>query len=380
MRILISKFADWWISCYQTGLHPETVAIRNIISQNRKHSFILLGEGDRFNHYNTDGVSFYNVGEDTMIRRSFSFLLKLQLVCALRPSVIISFGTTNIVPLGMLSILAGARFIPVITGEIRYSLQITPKHIRKVVKLLLKILFYKAYRILVLGESTRKYLVDSYETNPKKILVYKYQVSDIFNPNVGNALKCSLNPNGPIILTVCRISPEKGLIYLIEASRTVAKKFPNVKVIIKGFYESSTERKYYDRLTELIRKYELQQNVLIMEGSYHTEIPKYVSAADIFVLPSLSEGFPLAVLEALACGVPVIATCVGNITDVLKNKYNSLIVQPGDAEGLAEAINTLLSEDDLRKKISENGLKTIKSIKENEIESLLSQLIFGSKQ
>ena len=95
-----------------------------------------------------------------------------------------------------------------------------------------------------------------------------------------------------------------------------------------------------------------------------------------FPCSARAEGFPLVILEALATGVPVVATRVGGISVILVNEINSLLIKPRDIEGLAEAIIRALSEDKLRKRIIENGLKSIRSIKENEIENFLSKFIF----
>jgi glycosyltransferase involved in cell wall biosynthesis len=224
-----------------------------------------------------------------------------------------------------------------------------------------------------LGESIKKDLVENYGVNPEKIFVYKYKVSAMFNPNIPKSLKPILNPNGPIVLTVCRISPEKGLQYLIEASRTIAEKVPNVRVVIKG---DTAGKRYEEQLRKLIHEYNLHENVAIMKGSPHSEIPEYMSAADVFVLPSISEGLPLVMLEALATGVPVIASRVGGIPDVLINEYNGLLVEARDVEGLAKAVLRILFDDKLRKRIIEGSLKTTRHMQENDFEDLLSKSIF----
>jgi glycosyltransferase involved in cell wall biosynthesis len=128
-------------------------------------------------------------------------------------------------------------------------------------------------------------------------------------------------------------------------------------------------------LTRLIRKRNLQQHITILETSPHSEIPKHLSAADVFVLPSLSEGLGLVTLEALATGVPVIATRVGGIQDILIDGYNGLLVEPRDAKSLAKAVLRILSDASLKNRITKAGLKTISCIKENEIEGLLSKFI-----
>ena len=166
LRIMISKFSNWYLEWYKESDHPELFAIRNIISQNRKHSFILLGEGDKFEHYNADGVHFYNVGQNSVVRRLFSFLLEFELASTLRPSVISSFGTTNLIPLGLSCILTGAKFIPVITGEISYAVEGMPKHSRKIVTLFLKIIFHnnlpkpRLTRQLLAGGETYQFAIE----------------------------------------------------------------------------------------------------------------------------------------------------------------------------------------------------------------------------
>jgi glycosyltransferase involved in cell wall biosynthesis len=243
----------------------------------------------------------------------------------------------------------------------------------------LKILFHKSHAILALSKSIKRELINDYRIDPKKIFVYRYKISEIFNPNVPKNLKSLLNPTGPIVLTVCRIDPGKGLPYLIEASRVTTEKIPNVKIVIKGSrgeHASSSEKRYEENLTKLIRNYDLQQHITILRESPYSEIPKYMAAADVFVLPSISEGLGLVILEALATGIPVVASRIGGIPDILIHEYNGLLVEPRDVEGLAEAIIRILSDGKLRERLSECGLKTIYGVKENELENLLSKLIF----
>ena len=76
----------------------------------------------------------------------------------------------------------------------------------------------------------------------------------------------------------------------------------------------------------------------------------------------------------------MVATRVGGIPDILVNGTNSLLTEPRDAEGLAKAVTMILSDEELRKRIIENGLKSIQCIKENEIENLLSKFIFEGRR
>jgi len=374
LRIIIAKFSPWTQKIYQKSEHPEYVAIRNIISQNSQHNFILVGEGGpRYEHFGGKGISFYNICSNTKIKYLFSSFLKFELAFFLRPSVIVAAGATGIISFGIASILTRARFIPLLTGEIWYDLSHIPKPLRKVCAFLMKAILQKAYAVLAVSESIKKETIYSYGINSNKVFVYKYKISTLFNPDASRDLKLILNPTGPIILTVARISPEKGIIYLVEAARIVANNVPNVKFVIKG---SSSDDNYEGKIRNLIYEHNLQQHFIFLGMSPYSEMPKYMSVADVFVLPSISEGVPVVILEALATGVPVVASRVGGVPDILIHGYNGLLVEPRDPRGLAEAIIRILSDRELRKQLSEGSLTSAWFVKENEIENLLSKFMF----
>lgn len=102
-----------------------------------------------------------------------------------------------------------------------------------------------------------------------------------------------------------------------------------------------------------------------------------MAAADVFVLPSVFEGLGVALLEAMACGVPVVASNVGGIPDIVTDGYNGLLVGAGDVKGLAESVIKILSDETLRKRLSEGALTTIQQMTENEFETLLNRFIFS---
>ena len=115
---------------------------------------------------------------------------------------------------------------------------------------------------------------------------------------------------------------------------------------------------------------------IIEEFSSYEEIPKYMVAADVFVLPSISEGLPVVILEAMACGVPVIASRISGIPDVLVNEYNGLLIEPKCVQDLANAIISVLSNENLRSSLSQGALLTSHQVKQNEFQRLLNNLIF----
>jgi glycosyltransferase involved in cell wall biosynthesis len=233
--------------------------------------------------------------------------------------------------------------------------------------------------MLTLSTNIVNEIVHDFSIDPKKVHLYRYRISEIFNPSVTKSLKPSLNPIGPVVLTVCRMDRGKGLEYLISASAIIVKNIPNVKIVIKGSsYKSSppSVRKYEDELRQEIQELKLDEKVTILNFSRYSDIPEYLAAADVFVLSSITEGMPLALMEAMATGLPVVATRVGGIPEILVDGINGLLVNPRDANALASSIIAILSNSDLRRKLSTGALRTIEDIRENELEKLLNKLLF----
>jgi glycosyltransferase involved in cell wall biosynthesis len=376
--VLISKFTDWDYRKYLESEHPEYVAIRNIITRNACHQFVLLGEGTRLENFKVDGISFYNLPQQTKASYFLSFILKMELALVFRPSVFVSMGTTNLIPYGICSALIRSRFVPVITGEIRYGIKEVPGPLRFVFRSLLKFILKNSHDVLALSKSIGQELIRDYSIRPDKIRYYTYKISPIFGPNISDNFRSIFNPNGPIVLTISRISREKGLEYLIKASKIVVGKIPSAKIIIKGSspLPSPSERRYEAELRKLVNTCKLDQNIVFLKTSKYSEIPRYMASADVFVLPSVSEGLGLVILEALASGVPVVASRVGGIAETLTDGYNGLLVEPRDVEGLAENILRLLDDTRLRKQIIQGGLETANRGRTNEIEELLEKLLF----
>jgi glycosyltransferase involved in cell wall biosynthesis len=373
---MIIKAAAWNLYSFYKSNMPEYVAIRNIVSQNPQHNFILVGHGRRYEHFRFGQTLFYNLGSGNPLKFLFSFSMNFWLPLMLRPSAIVGIGVLNEVPQAIASILTRAKFIPVVGSEIWYEVSARlPSLTKSLFNVLLVATFQASYATLAISESIKKELIEDYKARSQKVFVYKFRISDIFNPHVPNDLKKTMNPNGPIVLTVCRIVPEKGLQYLIEAASTAIVKIPNARFVVRAY---SSETKYKDTLLNLISRHNLQKHFKIIEEfSSYEEIPRYMAAADVFVLPSISEGLGIVVLEAMACGLPVIGTKVGGIPDMITDNYNGLLVEPKDAQGLAKAIVQVLSDQKMRQRLSYGALATSKRMQENEFQSLLTKLIFS---
>lgn len=153
-------------------------------------------------------------------------------------------------------------------------------------------------------------------------------------------------PDGsPLIMTVARLSREKGLEVLIEAADLVCRSHPGARFVLVG------DGPLVARLVAMIRDRHLERHVLL--AGFHRDIPSVLSAADVFVLPSHMEGMPNAVLEALAAGLPVVATAVGGLPEIIQSEKTGLLVPPRAPDALSSAIGRLIEDPSLARRLAD---------------------------
>jgi glycosyltransferase involved in cell wall biosynthesis len=162
-----------------------------------------------------------------------------------------------------------------------------------------------------------------------------------------------LPADNKVVLFVGMLIPIKGIEYLLEAIRVVAHKDENAIFAFVG--EGHLKSKIVERLEDLADR------VVIAGSRPSTETPLWMNAADILVLPSLSEGRPNVVLEAMACGTSVVATPVGGIPQLLQDGKTGLLVPTRDSEALARSLLRLLRNEDLREELARQARDTILS-------------------
>jgi len=157
-----------------------------------------------------------------------------------------------------------------------------------------------------------------------------------------------LNEVDRILLFVGRLKPIKGVEYLIKAMGLIQRE-GNMRLMIVGEGDERQE------LEKLIAKLKLTANISFQGHVPHHAIPQYMAAADMFILPSLSEGFPVTFLEAMASGLPIIATKVRGMPEIIIEGENGFLVPPQDPGKLAEKILLLLNNSELRERMAQNN-------------------------
>lgn len=176
-----------------------------------------------------------------------------------------------------------------------------------------------------------------------------------FHPeaDVGNKIRSQcVSKDEKLVLTVCRLEPRKDLPTLIKAAKIVVGKNPRAKFVIVGEGISSGE------LRGMVAKEGLDEFVKFAGRVSEEDLPKYYAAADLYVLPTLYEGFGIVYLEAMASGCPVLSTKVGAVPEVVGS--DGVLIEPKKPELLAEKILEILANERFRQELINRGLKKVR--------------------
>jgi glycosyltransferase involved in cell wall biosynthesis len=162
-----------------------------------------------------------------------------------------------------------------------------------------------------------------------------------------------IDEDSPLVGTAGRLVPVKGLDYLLKATTIMQRKLPRLKVLIIG---EGPEKK---GLEDTVSKLGIDSQVIF--AGEREDVYDLISAMDVLVLPSLSEGIPMVLLEALALEVPVVASAVGGIPEVITHRSTGFLVQPKEERALAEACLYLLQDKAHARALAHEGKKLIKT-------------------
>ncbi len=214
---------------------------------------------------------------------------------------------------------------------------------------------------IAVSENLRQNIIQKGKAPENSIItIYNGVDTDFFNPNVGcNDIvqKYDLEDYFTVVF-VGRITPAKGVEYLIKALNVLRDY--KIKALLVGpfkymFQESNGKSKYAESLLSLVEKCDLEGRVIFTDAVPKSELPKYYVAGDVFVLPSIYEAMGMVLVEAMACGKPLIGSRVGGIPEIIREWENGLLFKPKDHRDLAEKILTLMNDEILRAKMGRNG-------------------------
>jgi len=208
---------------------------------------------------------------------------------------------------------------------------------------------------IAISNSTKKELINIYKIQAKKIHV----IPDMINLNEYNSKSVEFRKkykleNKKIILAVGRLVRKKGFQYLIKAFPKILENFPEAVLVIIGPWHN-----YKNELVSLVKKMKLKDKIIFTGIVSDKMLKSAIYCSDVFVIPSLHEGFGIVALEAMVYSKPIVASNAGGLSEILEHNKNSLLVPPGDINKLADEIMKLLKDQKLAKNIAENARRDV---------------------
>jgi phosphatidylinositol alpha-mannosyltransferase len=174
-------------------------------------------------------------------------------------------------------------------------------------------------------------------------------------------------PAGRVVLWVGRLDPQKGFGVMVDAFERLAARVPDARLVVAG---DGHDRFAIDRLLPDVR-----ERVAMLGAVDHASVPGLMAAADVVVSPALGqESFGIVLLEAMAAGVPVVATDIDGYREVARDDVDALLVPPGDAGAVATAIERALSDEGLANRLVAAGRARARTFDWPSIAALLEGL------
>lgn len=237
----------------------------------------------------------------------------------------------------------------------------------------IKYLFKKADYFLCQGDEWKKFAIEKIKFNVNNTII-------INNWSATNDLiKLEKSRSEPKVdkkinfLFSGWVIKEKGVMELLSAFKNLTNKGYNISLKIVG------DGKLMKHSILFSKKYNLN-NISLTGWADRSELIKHLEESDVFVLPSWQEGMPNSLIEALASGLPCIATSVGVIPNYLTNNQHALIIKPRDVKNLEISMERLILDPELRKNLSKNGHLLVKNVfltnnSLNKLSTILNQLV-----
>jgi len=318
------------------GIRPKIIAPRRKRSENYGEDIVLLGTSFPVNFGGTQADFCINfnplaIGKvlkkekfDVLHFHNFGLPSAWQILEASRALNILTFHAN----------LEGSKFLKIFP-EFLYPLK--------------KIVQWKIDGIIGVAPLTLKYFKEF--KGPKTVIPNGINLEE-FNPKVPKLKRFSDDKIN--ILFLGRIEERKGLIYLLKAFKILEKNFSNLRLVIVGEGDLKKDCLSFVKENNLKEVY--------FEGEKKgKEVPSYYTSSDIFVSPAIfGESFGLVLLEAMASGVPVVAFANQGYKDFLKGKKGAFLAPPKDYKALAEKIEILIKNPQLRKKMGKEGIEEAK--------------------
>lgn len=287
-----------------------------------------------------------------------------------RPDVVLSYW---IYPEGMGSLLAARRLgLACVIGARGSDVRVRDAISRYLTSYTLR----RADRVLTVSEELRQQAVHVYQTAADRVHTIRNGCNtERFHvrPRQQARLTCGLpDDSSRYVLFVGRVVQSKGLVELVQAYASLAARDPGIRLAIVG------DGVFMPQLRALVQSLKLVERVLLPGAVEPSQVADWMNAADVLCLPSHSEGYPNVLVEALACGTPVVATDVGGTREIV-DVSNGIVVPVRQPEALASALQRVLRRDWSRQALSERFGRSWTQVAEETL-SVCQQAVADGRQ
>jgi len=311
---------------------------------------IFFAVCDKSKISNNKSINDKKIGVYNLKMKSYFDILSIIKLAKIIKKNNIEIIHTRLIRADILGMIMGRLFnIPIIlniTSDINYHFSYYHSTLAGLIyKSLYKFIFNRCKKIIVVANSnsSQDSFYDITKTNDIKVI--KNSINPINNQKINNL-------EDFIIGYIGRVEKNKNLMQLVYAFKKVNAIFPKTKLHIVG------DGKYLNIIENEIKKIKLQSSVKLL--GFKKDIIYQLNLMDLFVFPSISEGMPNSILEAMSVGLPTIGFNVSGVRDLIVNEFNGLLLNNISIESLSESILHLIRDDSLRKRLGQNAQLSIK--------------------
>jgi glycosyltransferase involved in cell wall biosynthesis len=345
MKVLICCTTETWGGLEQTAFR-DAVRLRE---SGIETAIFCFDKGALYEKARESKIEFYTTPY-TDKYFSYDVFKKIKKICASGHFDVVHIHSFNTI-FSMLFALKFVKKIPVIATRHIYV-----EHVKKD-------FFHKWYlgridKILAISDFSRRNIIDTYPVAEEKIETLYLGID--LNKYVSDEQKkvefkkqFSIADDKNLVGVIGRIDPAKGQKEFINAIPEIIKEYPETHFVIVGKTTSSKEMDYLTELKNKIRDLGIGSYVTFTGFCSDVSVP--MSALDIFVMPSYFEAFGLIAIEAMACNIPVVASNMGSIDEIIPNYNHGIKILPKNSEQIADAVKILLSDKVLCETITKNA-------------------------
>jgi glycosyltransferase involved in cell wall biosynthesis len=206
--------------------------------------------------------------------------------------------------------------------------------------------------VCISHEIERYCLTKKYLPREKLSVIHSAVNTDVLESQNVEHVRAEFNLQDKFVVGIIgRLRPEKGHLYLLRAASRLTPKYPDIMFLIVGDGSMAAELK---KLAD-----NLQISSRVIFTGFRKDIPRVLRTLDLFVLPSLTEGLGTAIMEAAAVGLPIIATNIGGIPEIVRDAEEALLIPPANEDAIADAITRLYEDRQLASRLAQNARRRI---------------------